>query len=228
IVPFRIKHHPGVVLDVVLSSSDENTSATVAATDRDREDTASTLQVTGLSADPSSSITINNSSYDRAFTLSGSSAPPPLMSAHHSSFKRGSRNPLSFKQIMRLSKMTPMELKIEQQLVSALPSDLQVQVLTSTNTQESSLQVVQEGTQMYQQHEQLIASLRNLDDRTMNIESMASKPMELATRNIELTCKSNELASENKDLLIRVNEMQDELKQLQIQALDRRVLLQKS
>ncbi|KAF9342154.1 hypothetical protein BGX34_008675, partial [Mortierella sp. NVP85] len=136
---------------------------------------------------------------------------------------------------MALSKMTPMESKLEQQLVSALPSDQQVQVLTSTNTQESFLQVIQKGGQMYRQNEQLIASLRNIDDRTMNIENMASKIMELASRNnellsmnIELTCKSNELASENKDLLIRVNEMQDEMKELQIQALDRLALLQKS
>ncbi|KAF9346787.1 hypothetical protein BGX34_003612, partial [Mortierella sp. NVP85] len=199
--PHRIKHHPSVVLDVVLSSLDEDASATV----------VESLQVTQLSADTSSgddegehtlsrttatmlpSTTITTTTTTTTTALSG--------------FKRKTSKDslLPYKEMGTLSQKDFLESETEQQLVSIHPSDLQVQVLASTNTQEFFHQVTQKGGQMYQQNEQLIASLRNLDDRTMNIESMASKIMELASKNNELLSKNYKLTSENKDQLAHIS-----------------------
>jgi len=134
---------------------------------------------------------------------------------------------MSFKKIVALAREDTVESKLEQLLVSSLPSDLQLQVRNSTNVRDSLIQAVKNG-QVQQSNEQLIASLQELGGNVMEIKNMASVIVDLVSKNYNLT-------SENNELLTRVNEMQkvldskqDEMKELQIQALDHLALLQKS
>ncbi|KAF9344467.1 hypothetical protein BGX34_005636 [Mortierella sp. NVP85] len=108
IVPFRIKHHPGVVLEVALSTMDENTFASLG---RDRDDDIATTekhvensQVTQLPADTSNSD-------DGAFQPSRASSFPPKDTL--SNIKR-SRMSMSFSQIATLARKDPIQSKIEQ------------------------------------------------------------------------------------------------------------------
>jgi len=165
------------------------------------------------------------SSGDKPFKLSRASTLPSMGAP--SAFKRGSKNSLSFKQIATLARQDSVESRLEQLLVSSLPSDLQVQVRASTNVRDSLIQAVKNG-QVQQSNEQLVAFLQELGGNVMEIKNMASMIMDLVSKNYKLT-------SENNELLTRVDEMQkvldskqDEIKDLQIQALDRLALLQKS
>jgi len=174
-------------------------------------------------------------------TPSRSDSPPTLPRASTlpsmgalSAFKRGSRNSLSFKQIATLARQDSVESKLEQLLISSLPSDLQVQVRASTNVRDSLIQAVKNG-QVQQSNEQLIASLQELGGNVMEIKSMASTITDLVGKNNEQGYRIIALVSENQDQLAEISQLQkdlaskqDEMKQLQIQALDRLALLQKS
>ena len=197
-MPFRIKHYPGVILDVVLSTLNGNSPA-VAGRSRDianlstvKEDVES-LQVTGLSAD---TLTGDNG----AFTLSRSSTLPPQGTL--SNLKRR----LSFSQITILARKDSIQSEIEQQLVSSLPSDLQVQVRASTNARESLIQAIKDG-QIQEANEKFAACLQELDDKMVDIKDMASKITDLVCRNNELASSNNELASKNNELASKNNEM---------------------
>ncbi|KAF9350538.1 hypothetical protein BGX34_001158 [Mortierella sp. NVP85] len=197
IVPFRIKHYPGVILDVVLSTSDEG-SPDVAGRSRDMtslstvgEDVES-LQVSGLYAD---TLTGDNG----AFTLSGSSTLP---FKDHPNLKRG----LSFSKITTLARKDFIQSEIELQLVSSLPSDLQAQVRASDNVRESLIQAIKDG-QVQQANEQLAACLQELDEKIVEIKDMASKITDLVCRNNDLASKNNELASKNNEMGCKIIEM---------------------
>jgi len=211
IVPFRIKHHPGVVLDIVLSTSNENTSA-VDGRDRNgvsasMEKDVESLRVTQLHADTSSSD-------DGAFTLSRASSLPSKGTL--SNLNRG----LSFSQITTLARKDSIQSKIEQQLVSSLPSDLQARVRASTNVRESLIRAIKDG-QIQQANEKFAACLQELDDKMVDIKDMASKITDLVCRNNELAMKNNQmgskiiemgsgimdLASKNNDLASMNNEL---------------------
>jgi len=222
-----------------MSTMDKNTSASLG---RDRDvDIASTekdvvsSQVTQLHANISSSD-------DGAFTLSRASSLPSKSTLP--TLKRG----LSFSQITTLAQKDSIQSKIEQQLVLSLPSDLQVQVRSSSNVRESLIQAIKDG-QVQQANEQLAACLQELDDKMVEIKDMASKIMDLVCKNnemgseiiemgsriMDLASENNMVASENNDQLAHISKLQkelaskqDEMKELQIQALDRLALLQKS
>ncbi|KAK3817630.1 MAG: hypothetical protein J3Q66DRAFT_431263 [Benniella sp.] len=222
VVPHCIEHHPGVVLDIVLSSSDENTS-TASGRDRDaasasmEDDVIGSLQITQLSEDTPSGD-------DRPYTPSKVSTLPPTTALF--GFERRSRTSMTIKQIVTLAGKETIESKVEQQLVSSLPLDLQVQIRASTNVRESLIQAVKNG-QVQQPSEQLIACLQELSGNVMEIKAMASMILDLISKNYKLT-------SENRDQLTIITQLQkelasrqDEIRQLQIQALDRLALLQK-
>ncbi|KAF9349172.1 hypothetical protein BGX34_001986 [Mortierella sp. NVP85] len=222
IIPHCIKYHPGIVLDVVLSPSSENTSAAVGRDMNVISNTTTEAIVESLEISQPSEDT--PSSDDRLSTLSRSSTLPSV--GAFSSLKR-SRTSMSFKQIATLARQDSTESKLEQLLVSSLPSELQVQVRASTNVRDSLIQAAKNG-QVQQSNEQLVVCLQELSGNVMEIKNMASMIMDLVSKNYKLT-------SDNNELLTRVNEMQtvldskqDEIKGLQIQALDRLALLQKS
>ncbi|KAF9362270.1 hypothetical protein BGX34_006495 [Mortierella sp. NVP85] len=208
VVPYCIKHHPGVVLDVVLSSSDEDTLAVAGRNGASGGENV----VESLLPKDTSSGDDRHLTASRAYTLPSASALSEL--------KREPKATLSLEQIAEIAQKTSMESEIEQRLVSSLPSDIQVQVRASSNLRESLIQVIQDG-QVHQPNEQLIACLQKLDDKMMENNELAHRIMDLV--------------SENKELLVRLNDLQktldskqDEMKQLQVQALDRLAQLQNS
>ncbi|KAF9347538.1 hypothetical protein BGX34_003074, partial [Mortierella sp. NVP85] len=134
---------------------------------------------------------------------------------------------MSFKQIATLARKDSTESKLERMLVSSLPSDLQVQVRNSTNVRDSLIQAVKNG-QVQQSNEQLVACLQELGGNVMEIKNMASMIMDLLSKNYKLTSDNNELLTHVSQLQKELASKQDEMKVLQIQALDRLALLQKS
>ncbi|KAF9350266.1 hypothetical protein BGX34_001315 [Mortierella sp. NVP85] len=236
IEPDCIRYHPDVVLDVVVSASDEDTSAsfgrnkdaTCASTE---EDVFKDLQV---AHEPEN---ISNSD-DRVRTPSRASKLP---SVGPSDLNRRFRASLSFKQIENIAQKMPMESEIEQQLVLSLPSDLQDQVYSSSNPREALIQAVKNG-QVQHPNDQLVACLQELGSNVMEIKNMASTITDLVSQNnekgskiIEQGSRIIELVSENKDQLAQIIQLQqdlaskqEEMNQLQIQALDRLALIQKN
>ena len=234
IVPHRIKHHPGVVLDVVISTSHGNDSL-IGALNIDTTSTSTTdniaesLQIT----QPPEYTSIGE---DRVFTSSVASTSPSASAPPN--LQRDSRATLSFNQYMTIAQKAS---KVEQELVFSLPSDIQAQVRASANVRDSLLQAIKDGL-VDRPNEQLVVCLQELDDRMMENYDMASRIMDLVSKVNELASKNNELvrvnrsnqvASENEGLLARVDELQDildskqeEMWQLQVQGLDRLSLLQ--
>ncbi|KAI8359009.1 hypothetical protein B0O80DRAFT_259908 [Mortierella sp. GBAus27b] len=240
--PERIKHYPGVILDVVvppLSASDPTTSS------------AAHSNVPAFC--------------DRTSDLSGTSAEPPIDDNIIEELEIMASN--GNKQIVRLEQRNSPESVFEQRLVSFLPPDIQTQVVGSSDVHGWVIQAIQSG-QVDRLHEQLIVCLQHLKDEmgknnglVSDVKELAFKNNDLASRNNELACdikdlalknnemasKTNELASKNnelvtyvKDLTIKNTELstniikmqeafdakQEEVKQLQIQALSQLALLQ--
>ena len=226
IVPHRIKYHPGVTLEVVLSTSDGNGPTTdsrnrdVTSTLKDENDIVDSLMIAQEPADTSKND-------GRTIALLKSSAPPTMNSVPTETL-------LPFKQTKEAAQKTLIESEIEQQLVASLPSEIQVQIRASMNIHDSLIQVIKDGL-VLQPNEQLIACLRKLDDKMIENNELASKVMGMVSKIDDLASKNNEVASENKELMARMIELQesldsrqDEMKHLQMQALDRLALLQNS
>jgi len=236
LVPYRIRHHPGVILDVMLSASDVNdttstsSTSTIPAGASKEDDVANWLQITPIHADTSTN-------HDRSTTLSRVNT---LQSTSVLSDSKGySKSTMSSKQVVQLARKNSMESKFEQQLVCSLPSDVQVQIRTSSNKRSSLVQVIKDGL-IQHPNEQLAACLQELNDKMIENNKMASRIMDLVSKNNELASRNNEmgsrimdLLSKNKDQFGQIAMLQldlasklDEMKELQLQALDRLAQLQ--
>ncbi|KAF9343355.1 hypothetical protein BGX34_006865, partial [Mortierella sp. NVP85] len=212
--PEYIMYHPGVVLDVVLSSFDENLS-TSAGLNKDI-DNASTDKDVIKDLQTEQEPENITSSDDRTYTPSRATTLRPMSAL--SGLKKGSSASLLFKQIENLAQKSSMESEIEQQLVLSLPSNLQVQVRSSSNAREALIQAVKNG-QVQLPNDQLIAYLQELGSNVMEIKNMASLILELVSENRDQLAQITQL---QQDLASNQNEM----KQLQLQALDRLAQLQ--
>ncbi|KAF9364114.1 hypothetical protein BGX34_002481 [Mortierella sp. NVP85] len=234
IVPHRIKHYPGVILDVVLSDGNGpgTNSRTIGHTIASTEDmNTESLRPTHLFADTSDSN-------DKLCTFS--SVSTPLLPFQSSKVKTDSKATLSLKQIMKLAQK-PIESDVEQRLVISLPPDVQAQVRASTNVHDTLVQAIKGGL-VDPSGEQLVACLQELKDKMNENSELASRIMDMITgndkmtaRNNKLTSENNELANENMELAARVVKLQEafgikqeEMKQLQTLSLDRLALLQNS
>jgi len=148
---------------------------------------------------------------------------------------------LPFNEVVESAQKKIIESGVEQRLVSSQPSDFQVKVLTSSNIHDTLVQAIKGGL-VDRPNEQLAACFRQLKDEVAKSNELASKNNEMTSRIMELlskindlTSRNNEVTSENNELMTRViklqeafDEKQEEMKQLQIRALDRLALLQKS
>ncbi|KAI8358931.1 hypothetical protein B0O80DRAFT_484973 [Mortierella sp. GBAus27b] len=212
--PQRIKHYPGVTLDVVVSSP--------SASDPAASTTAhSTLSGIGV----------------QAIDLSGAGTEHPVDESVIEDLGITESN--ADKQIVKLGQRNTPESAFEQRLVSFLPPDLQTQVIGSSDVHGWIVQAIQDG-QMDKLHEQLITCLHVLKDEMTKSNDLASKNNELVSDVKELALKNNEMASKNNELVIDVKDLtlrnielstnmtkiQEEVKQLQIQALSQLALLQ--
>jgi len=241
IEPECIKHHPDAVLDVVshpafkngavefpmpfsapsLSSSKDHPSkdSVILSTEDDVEG----LQIAHLPQN------ISNKNDRRRSLLY---TPAPLSQSSSSGIGTGSK--LSFREVVRLAQKKAIEFEVEQRLVTSLPSEVQVRVRNSTNMHDALVQVIRDGL-MARPSDQLIECLQDLRKEVAKNNEMASDNKDLAFRILEMTSENNRLATENNGLVTQVINLQetlsakqDEMKDLQIQTLDRLVLLQSS
>ena len=194
-MPNCIKYHPGVVLEVILSPSDVGASATATQrsviTRSSTEDNAvANRQITQTHATTPSGDNIGTLS--RASTFRSLS---PLSNINTES----KATTLSFEQVMQLAQTKSIGSKVEQRIVSSLPSDVQVQVRASTNLRNTLIQLVKDGL-VHQPNEQLAECLQELNDKVIENN-------ELASRIIDLVCKNNELASKNNDMSSRIMDL---------------------
>ncbi|KAI8359026.1 hypothetical protein B0O80DRAFT_495658 [Mortierella sp. GBAus27b] len=236
--PQRIRHYPGVILDVVVS--------------------------TPSACDPTASLTTYSKASDicdQTSDLSGTSAEPPLDDNTINDLDTIASN--ADKQVVKIehkNSLGSVESTFEQRLVTFLPPDIQSQVLGSSDVHGWMVQTIR-GGQADRLHEQLIACLQHLKDEMSKNNELASRNNELAStnnglvsdvkelmlKNNELTSRNNDMACDIKDLALKNNElvtdvkdltikntelstnitkMQEEVKQLQIQALSQLALLQ--
>ncbi|KAF9353880.1 hypothetical protein BGX34_011308 [Mortierella sp. NVP85] len=219
IEPYRIKHHPNIVLDVVLFTSDGNGPGTnnrnIGHTIASSEDsTIESLQISQILAGTSSSH----------LTLPSTSA---LQLQSPSSLKTGSKARLSFNQVMQLAQNTFVGSEVEQQMVSSLPSNLQAQLRDSANTHDAIVQAVKDGLVVLP-NEQLVACLQSLNTKMVENNALASRIMELVSENNRLATENNGLTACVIKLQEELGAKQDEMKGLQMQALDRLALIQNS
>ncbi|KAI8359033.1 hypothetical protein B0O80DRAFT_260258 [Mortierella sp. GBAus27b] len=186
--PQRIKHYPGVILDVVVSSpgaSNPTTSPTV----------HSKLSAT----------------CGRSNDLSGTSAERPVDDNTVESLEIIASS--DDKQIVRFEQGNSPDSAFEQRLVSFLPPDIQTQVLGTSDVHKWMVQAIPNG-QADRLNEQLIACLQYLKGEMSKSNELASRNhglvsdvKELALKNSELASRNNELAIDIKDLALRNNEL---------------------
>ncbi|KAI8350969.1 hypothetical protein B0O80DRAFT_119567 [Mortierella sp. GBAus27b] len=245
----RIKHHPGVVLDVVLSTrlADDPTESPL----RPPRSSATTGQTSGSTeAAPASSTddsvieNVQVSTLDSTIHMEThgdchtSSSSVPGLTSSSVNIKKDSTM-LLFKQAVQLDQEKAPGSTFEQRLVPFLPHDVQAQVTGSSDAHDRIIQAIQNGL-VDRPHEQLVACLQDLKDvmdrnneLVLKNNGLVLNVQDLVLKINELTLKNNELTSSNMEstaLVIKMQEAfkvkQDEMKQLQIQALDQLALLQ--
>ncbi|KAF9350267.1 hypothetical protein BGX34_001316, partial [Mortierella sp. NVP85] len=234
IEPDCIKHHPDVVLDVVVSSSDENTSAAVGRTmDATDASTAEHIVEDLQVARPSDA---SNSS-TRTCIPSRTTILPSAGTL--SDFKSEPMASLPLKQVddVGLAQKLLMESKFEQQLILSHSSSAHEQACGITDVSEPLIQVIKDGA--VRLHE-LSVNVSEIKDTTAVILELVSMNNKLMFENNQLASKNNQLASENKIQLAQITLLQldiaskqedlaskqEEMKELQKQALDRLAQLQ--
>ncbi|KAI8359025.1 hypothetical protein B0O80DRAFT_485048 [Mortierella sp. GBAus27b] len=182
--PQRIRHYPGVILDVVVS--------------------------TPSASDPTASLTTHSKASaicDQTSDLSGTSAEPPLDDNTIDDLDTIASN--ADKQVVKIehkNSLGSVESIFEQRLVTFLPPDIQSQVLGSSDVHGWMVQAIR-GGQADRPHEQLIACLQHLKDEMSKNNELASRNNELASRNNELASKNNGLVSDVKELMLKNNEL---------------------
>ncbi|KAI8358930.1 hypothetical protein B0O80DRAFT_423936 [Mortierella sp. GBAus27b] len=207
--PHHINHYPGVILDVVLIAPAASDSAAAPAMQ-------SKMSATNdPTSHPTDSI-MDSVVGDLQVTI-----------------------PDSAKQVSILAPKTTHESGFEQRLMTSLPSDIQAQILVSSDKHGSIVQAIQDG-KVDRLQEQLIVCWQDLKYEMVKSNDLASRNNELVSDVKDLALKNNELVTDVKDLTLRNIELsinmtkmqeafhakQEEAKQLQIQALSQLALLQ--
>ncbi|KAI8358913.1 hypothetical protein B0O80DRAFT_258581 [Mortierella sp. GBAus27b] len=212
--PQRIKHYPGVVLDVVLSdstASDPTTSATAYSKQP---------AICDQPSDPSRTAT------------------DPLVDDNVAENLQATESNID-RQTIKDAQRNALESTFEQRLVSFLPPEIQTQVLASSDVHGSIVQAIENG-KVDPLQERLVACFQALKDEMVRNVELASRNNELESLNSglvsevkELTLKNNELVLENTDLTNQLDMLlddfgtkQEEMKQLHKVAIDRLSLLQ--
>ncbi|KAI8348949.1 hypothetical protein B0O80DRAFT_429318 [Mortierella sp. GBAus27b] len=263
--PHRIKHHPGVILDVVLSTSTPTTSDSAAllmtasrtppsgGTSNAAEpvpepiavlDVVKNAEVSTLTAESHGGV--QGISSVVSISASGSQVTSPSM-------EKDSMAMLSLREAAKLSQTNQHGSVSERQMVPPSLSDIQAQVLNSSDMHGWIVQAIQNG-QVERLSEQLTGCLEHLKNEMTKNNELVSQVKELALKNNESVFKNNELVTKNNELVSQVKELassnnemslrltestamviklqeqfnvkQNEMKNLQIQALDQLSLLQ--
>ncbi|KAI8349610.1 hypothetical protein B0O80DRAFT_429020 [Mortierella sp. GBAus27b] len=237
--PCRIRHYPGVILDVVISTAIASAPADSAIKP------SNLLKTCGRSDIPTETKPTSTANKDSVDILE----IPSVAEDTHLHYQRTEEDPkttVSLNQVAKRSEMNRIDSGFERRLVSSMPFDMQSQVLGSSDVHGWIIQAIKNG-QIDQPNDQLIACLQDLKDEMTKNNEMASRIKELVSDVKELATKNNDLASKNNELVSNVQELtsrnmesaalamklqqefnvnQDEMKKLQIQTLDQLSLLQ--
>ncbi|KAG0237895.1 hypothetical protein B0O80DRAFT_519814 [Mortierella sp. GBAus27b] len=194
--PQRIKHYPGVVLDVVLSGSISSNPA----------------------MSPIGHSRMSRVGY-RANDLHGTSADEHVIEDLGIATLDAGRQIVS-----SLQEREPQSV-FDQRLAAFLPPDMQAQVLASSDIHGSIVKAIQDG-QVDSTHEKLIACLEHLNKLMSDLKVLALRNNDLMTDVKDLTIKNMELTGDVKRLQEAFDAKQEEMKKLQVQALSQLSLLQ--
>ncbi|KAG0211410.1 hypothetical protein BGX31_001674, partial [Mortierella sp. GBA43] len=216
--PHRIKHHPGVILDVVLSTSTPTTSDSAAllmtasrtppsgGTSNAAEpvpepiavlDVVKNAEVSTLTAESHGGV--QGISSVVSISASGSQVTSPSM-------EKDSMAMLSLREAAKLSQTNQHGSVSERQMVPPSLSDIQAQVLNSSDMHGWIVQAVQNG-QVERLGEQLTGCLEHLKNEMTKNNELVSQVKELALKNNELASQVKELALENKEMASKNNDL---------------------
>ncbi|KAI8348956.1 hypothetical protein B0O80DRAFT_429326 [Mortierella sp. GBAus27b] len=247
----RIKHHPGVILDIVSSTPIQVASEPVessmlasklkATSDRTNNAADSVPELIAhvdVINDHQVSTLASNVHTTIQDVTSVASAPSPG--------SQGSSANLSLKEAVAFSHSEQAESTSKYHLVPSLPIEIHTQISESSSTHNRIAQAIQNG-QVDQLTEQLMACLQELTGQMDKNNELASKNNELVSQVKDLMLMNNEMASRNSELTLKITEIttsnmestalviklqesfnvkQDEMKELQTQALNQLALLQ--
>ncbi|KAG0221089.1 hypothetical protein BGX31_010197 [Mortierella sp. GBA43] len=245
--PCRIKHHPGIILDVVLSTctSGNPTNSSIApskppaTSGPNNGSTDSAAPVSLMEHDVPEDLKVSTLAVQFRNQDSWAMSSATLAVVQSSPLDTEEDSSLSSNQVTMLVPTKTLESSFEQRLVTSLPPDIQTQILASSDIHGSIVQAIQNG-KVDRLHEQLIACWQDLKDEMIKNNGLVSDVKELALKNNELASRNNDLVTDVKDLTLKNMELtnnmikmqenfdtkQEEMKQLQIQALSQLSLLQ--
>ncbi|KAI8348945.1 hypothetical protein B0O80DRAFT_172705 [Mortierella sp. GBAus27b] len=249
--PVRIKHHPGVILDIVSSTPTQVASEPVESSmlvsklkaTRDRTNNAAESV-----PDPIAHVDVIN--YHQVSTLASnvhtSIQDATSVASIPASGSQGSSANLSLKEVVLFSHSKQAESTSKYHLAPTLSIGIYTQTSESSSTHNKTAQAIQNG-QVDQLSEQLMACLQELTDQMDKNNELASKNNELVSQVKDLMLMNNEMASRIAELTLKITELttsnmestalvikfqesfnvkQDEMKELQTQALNQLALLQ--
>ncbi|KAK3817486.1 MAG: hypothetical protein J3Q66DRAFT_430937 [Benniella sp.] len=210
-----IKHYPGVVLDVVLSTSEGNEPTTVR---RANKSTNTTLRQLNLPSDDGT---------DTSPTLSPNQVVKYVQKdAIESDVEQLLINfPPSDSQSKDLTSSTPDALvqAIKGGHLNRLGEQMIVRLQDLKDDVAKNNDLASKNNELASKNNELVSKINDL----------VLENNQVGYKNNELLLENNQVAHENKALLIRLNDLQnvldskqDEMKELQIQALDRLALIQ--
>ncbi|KAI8348954.1 hypothetical protein B0O80DRAFT_172878 [Mortierella sp. GBAus27b] len=249
--PARIKHHPGVILDIVSS-----TPIQVASEPVESSMLASKLKATSDRTnnaadsvpDPTAHVDVINDPQVSSFASNTHTSIQDVspVAITPASGSPGPSTNLSLKEAVAFSHSEQAESTSKYHLDPSLPIEIHTQISESSSTHNRIAQAIQNG-QVDQLTEQLMACLQELTGQMDKNNELASKNNELVSQVKDLMLMNNEMASRNSELTLKITELatsnmestalviklqesfnvkQDEMKELQTQALNQLALLQ--
>ncbi|KAG0221090.1 hypothetical protein BGX31_010198, partial [Mortierella sp. GBA43] len=228
----RIKHHPDIILDVVLSNS-------IAGDDAQSPTSPSSMSFSiGQTSDPTGAATDSLTNDNDMKELQGFTAvcgslvhgndiddmsSALVNGSLRQSFdaKKDPKAVLSHNQVVRFSQTETSDSAFEQRLVTSFLPEVQVQMLASADVHKWNVQAIQHD-QVGQLGEQLIAILQHLKhDMTENnalvsgVKDLVLMNNELVTGVKDLTLKNTKLSKDMFELQKAFGAKQEEMKQSQ-------------
>ncbi|KAF9274957.1 hypothetical protein BGZ88_002686 [Linnemannia elongata] len=232
IVPHRIKHHPGVVLDVVLSTTAKHIPANLSVA---TPGLAPTDIQASFPASPLTNPSILPTAEDKAVealevTSMPAEAPASdiLASTVSSTFPATSKAVPSFRQIVRKAQA----FQVEQRFISSLAPDIQERIMASSNVYNLSVEAfnngrVEESKRLNKDFNGHLQELNDVMTRDTNLAALTFKLLStMEAKQDELNVKQEEMKQLQIDACKAMEAKQNEIKDLQIQALGQLAVIQ--
>ncbi|KAH7049602.1 hypothetical protein BKA57DRAFT_492290 [Linnemannia elongata] len=232
IVPHRIKHHPGVVLDVVLSTTAKHipTNLSVATPGLAPTDIQASFPASPLT-NPSILATAEDKAVEALEVTSMPAEAPAsdiLTSTVSSTFPATSKAVPSFRQIVRKAQA----FQVEQRFISSLAPDIQERIKASSNVYNLSVEAfndgrVEESKRLNKDFNGHLQELKDVMTRNTDLAALTFKLLStMEAKQDELTAKQEEMKQLQIDTCKAMEAKQNEIKDLQIQALGQLAVIQ--